>query len=58
MLRYVGNLHADCPKSDNSQLLILNLRPGKALLFLLGGFGNIRIVFGLLHPVNPADDIS
>ena len=58
MLCHIGNLYADGAKSDDTQLLSLDLRTGKILLCLLCRLGNILVVLVLFYPLDTADNVA
>ena len=54
----VGHLYADCPKSDDPQLLALDFGTGEILLGLLRGFGDVGVLSGSLHPLDAAYHVT
>ena len=54
----VRDQHADRTKTDHTELLALDLCPGKSLFLFLCDLGDIAVFFIFLHPVDAADDIA
>ena len=54
----VGDLLADRPKADDTQLLAFDLRAGESLLGLLGGLVDGGVGRVLLDPLDAADDVA